>query len=201
MKGWFGAVGVMAVVLAGGGTACANSIPLFPDVANTLLPGDLYDTGSVQNGGSVPIDANYYFTVPIGTTSKSVETTFEPTGGDNLGILNATLSWYFSSSPVGPLFGPQIQSIAVTDGAGVEVGLLPTMIQALAGPGFYDLVVTGTTESNGGNYDLSVRASGGTDSSSTPIPGALVLFGTVFGAGSLLMRRRRNRGELAAAAV
>ena len=77
---------------------------------------------------------------------------------------------------------------------------IPTPI--LLSTGFdYFLELSSSTPTGTGHSDFALAVPSGGNDSSTPLPGALVLFGTVFGAGGLLLRRRRNRGELAAAAV
>jgi hypothetical protein len=59
----------------------------------------------------------------------------------------------------------------------------------------YFLELTSDSPSGVGRSDFALSVP-----SDTPIPGALLLFGTVLGAGGLLMRRRRDGGDLAAAA-
>jgi hypothetical protein len=92
-------------------------------------------------------------------------------------------------SPVGPVvFGP---TLALN---------IPTPVPLATGVSYF-LELNSATPSGKGHSDFALSVPSGGNDLSTPIPGALVLFGTVFGAGGLLMRRRRNRGELAAAAV
>ena len=89
----------------------------------------------------------------------------------NFGIKNLTFTW----TELG-------QSVQFTDSAGVFNNLALLTATVLL-PGTYHLVVTGTALAGGGAYSYTL--------STTPLPAALVLFGTGLLGLSLLGRRRR----------
>jgi len=170
------------------GAANANTLPLNVNTAATADPianGNLYDTGEVHLTGGTVINAGYFFTGPVGLFTTSIESPFHPTGSGDLGILNGTAQWFASTSVSGP-FSAISPLLQVTNASGVETSIEPTLFLSLpAGFAVYELVLGGTTESGGGNYDLSVQA--------TPLPAAALLFGSVLAGAGLLSRRRRAR--------
>jgi hypothetical protein len=184
---------VVAAILCGCVSASA-SIFLNPSpTSNPLVAGDVYDTGSVTVAGSTSISVDYLFTVTSAISSQSIATTFHPDGSGSLGIDNASLQWYEFNGSTYVSVGPS-GFLQVSDASGVETSLTPTLNFLLTSPpGMYELLFSGTTESNGGNYDLSVTALGSTREGQTPLPGALALFGSALAGSGFLMRRRKNK--------
>jgi hypothetical protein len=177
---------VAAAILLGCVSASASTLLTPSPTVNTLVVGSHYDTNQISVGGLVTLNVDYLFDVPSEVLSRTVETTFHSIGGDGLAINNAALQWYAWNGSTYATLGPS-GFLQVTDSTGTETTLQPTLDLVLTNPPeLYELVLTGTTELNGGNYDLSVAAS------ATPLPAGFVLFGSVLVGSGLLARRRKS---------
>src|SRR5262245_36397146 len=178
------AAGLLAgAMLWGAGAADASTFDLSANTANTLNPGNVYDTGFVKTTANANFSNDYYFTVGLNLETINSATTFHPDASNNIGIKNAKLEIFSGGSVNNPASRSPLVTLLISNSSGLDLGLLPTLVYSLVA-GNYDFRVSGTTLSGGGNYDLSVIA--------TPLPGALALFGSALVGLGLLGRRRRK---------
>jgi len=175
---------VCAVLLAGSANALTIT-PISPTespdavdaISHTLGSGSSYgyNSGSLGVGQiGLPGELGLFFNFNV---LESAVVTI--TSGDQPGVIsnieNLTLSWLASDFSV-------IDSLAVPSGFGVD----PTILSlALAGPGIYYLQVTGNVLQSGSSFEVAVAT--------TPIPPALLLFGSALAGLGFLGRRSRRR--------
>jgi hypothetical protein len=156
-----------------------------PTYAVGILPGSTTDIVTGQNYSYSPFpplvaNASINDTFSFNAGGMNAMTTAialnpDPTTQGPFGVANLTIAWFNSAlDPIGTL--------AVTDGLGVVSNPGASLFLALTG-GLYHVVVTGTVLSGGGFYNLNVAT--------TPLPPALILFGTALAGLTWLGRRRR----------
>jgi hypothetical protein len=156
-------------------SATASAIPLSPNdpVAVILAQGEEYEGGGFVTG---PFSDVYKFSLPSGLAGLGTLAISLP--GSIGKIKNLSLSW----SGGGP-------SIQITDGGGL---LLPTtsIAYALGVAGEYLLTVTGdlVTAGKGAVYEITLTT--------TPLPPALLLFGSGLAGLTLLGRRSKRREHI-----
>lgn len=146
--------------------------------------------------GSAVLNEQFDFfnvpTVPLGTITTSVALNSNPPAQGPFGIANLTLTWF--SNLQGPLGTLQITNnlgVVIDAAASLVVNLLVT-----APLDVYHLLVTGTALNNGGFYNLLIQTPAGRNQAETPLPPALILFGSALIGLTALGRRRRKRSEL-----
>jgi hypothetical protein len=160
---------VLGLVLLAGPANAVTTIPGF--LGNTLTNG-LYKTGDVDKPSSTPFVDVWEFNVLAGPLVTVVKpTVLNPDGSQSYGIKNLTFKW----QELAP-------SLVFTDGSGQQNNAL-SLVATLT-PGLYHLIVSGTTLGQGGTYSYTLAA--------TPLPAAVVLFGSGLLGLSLLGRRRRS---------
>ena len=144
-----------------------------PAKATTLGPG-LYSTDFFVKGPGAFMDVYEFDVVPGGSLGTTLSaTTLSPSGSGNLGIANLVIKWdeFLPSTQFTDPVTAVLNSTAV---------LTATLVPSIT----YHLRVTGFALSAGGKYSYSISA--------TPLPAAVVLFGTGL-LGLTLLGRRRNR--------
>jgi len=164
--------------------------------AGVLAPGDGYFFNQVVTPGA-SIEYDFTFTLPSEvTTSSSVTVQLpNPTPGFNIGIADLVITWVSG-------FSTQNGPIAITDGSGLTIA--SAVLSAVLNGATATLHLTGTALPGSApgfdpQFDLSVLAScdagGGCAPGDAPLPGAVVLFGSVLagGVGGLQIMRRRRR--------
>jgi hypothetical protein len=106
---------------------------------------------------------------------------FQP--GNTYGIANEVLT----------LSGPGLtpQTLQYTNAEGVFNTLATSISASLLSGVQYILTLTGQALSGGGQWNVQISANG--PGSTTPLPGALVLFGTALLGAGLFGSRRRSR--------
>ena len=175
---------VCAVLLAGSANALTIT-PISPTespdavdaISHTLGSGSSYGYNSGSLGvGQIGLPGALGLFFNFNVLESAVVTI---TSGDQPGVIsnieNLTLSWLASDFSV-------IDSLAVPSGFGVD----PTILSlALAGPGIYYLQVTGNVLQSGSSFEVAVAT--------TPIPPALLLFGSALAGLGFLGRRSRRR--------
>jgi hypothetical protein len=178
----------------------ANAVSISPQAAEAtlagatvLLPGTEYTGGnSTFLGGSLVAGSGFtdYFSFnllgdPLGTTTFAGSLDINPNSTLD-GIKSLTLEWWLDSNADGSIADELIGTsllgtIAVTDASG---GLLSNGPLALSlAAGLYHVKVTGLVATAGGSYGINVAT--------TPIPPALLLFGSALAGLGFLGRRRR----------
>ena len=137
-----------------------------------IADGDLYTTAGTLTGSYMPgsgafVDSfSFIYDAPpdLGTIS----TTTNNLVADTYGIADFTFDWSFNGS-------------SILSGA----GLYTDLVLPLFGDGTYTLTLSGTPKEDGGQYTASLAVS------AVPLPGAVVLFGTVLAGLGLIQRRRK----------
>lgn len=176
---------VCAVLLAGSANALTIT-PISPTespdavdaISHTLGSGSSYGYNSGSLGaGQIGLPGALGLFFNFNVLESAVVTI---TSGDQPGVIsnieNLTLSWLASDGI------SVLGSLAVPSGFGVD----PTILSlALAGPGIYYLQVTGNVLQSGSSFEVAVAT--------TPIPPALLLFGSALAGLGFLGRRSRRR--------
>jgi hypothetical protein len=171
-------------------TASANAATVTPtesaDGGSTvsLVHGGTYTystsvtTGAIGTAGDPGLFFNFNVpSAPVGTLTLSAQ-------GELLSkIANLTLTWLDSSGLT------ELATLQVTDGTGANTGN-NALALALISTGDYFLRVTGTVLNAESTFQIAVTA--------TPIPPALLLFGSAL-AGLGFLGRRSRRNKVAAA--
>jgi hypothetical protein len=168
MAGSANAVTVIATENADTGSAVSLlSGGVFTHSASSLAAGT-----NIGAAGETGLFLNFFLpTAPLGTITVSAQ-------GLLSHIANLTLTWLDSSE--NPLAGGTLQ---VTNGAGGSTGAGPLAL-ALTNTGNYFLRITGHVLSNDSTFEVAI--------STTPIPPALVLFGSALAGLGFLGRRSRR---------
>lgn len=190
---------VLGALLLSAGAANAAIVAINIGVLETLSAGNTYQA----NPGTLaiiedtnPFTNDYLFQVPSDITTETTVNVHTPQPpASDARVYDLLLAWLDGSGT--PLLGAS--SLLVTNGTGGLTGdfVLSFILPAVATPGTdYILRVTGTVfdptpgdPSGRYNFDLVVSEGGGPGD--VPIPGAMLLFGSVFAGGMLIVRRRR----------
>ncbi|MGE5510082.1 MAG: hypothetical protein ACM31O_02385 [Bacteroidota bacterium] len=143
-----------------------------------LVQGNVYSAGSGIGFSPGPL-LGQDFTVslagadaPLTTVSTSITLPF--TGA----IKNLTIAWFDSANNL-------IDDLLVTNAAGTIINVNAALVIALTQVGNYTIRVTGEALTQGASYLLNVTT--------TPLPPAVILFGTALAGVTWLSRRRRGR--------
>lgn len=156
----------------------AAAVPITPGSSTPLEPGQNYSYTAILTANQV-INDTFDFTLvdPLGTTTTGIALN---AGGGDFGVKDLTFKWYTAASVF-------IDSLVITNGAGVVLDPVASLFLALAA-GAYKVIVTGQALTSGGIYNINVAT--------TPLPPALVLFGTALLGMTLLGRRRRSGNQI-----
>jgi hypothetical protein len=158
-------------------TVPASAVTVTPGSTTALEPNQNYSYTAILPGGTV-INDTFNFTVVGGQLEATTTSIALNAGGDGaFGVRDLTVQWY--NSITNALLG----TLIVTNGAGVVVDPLASLVLTLVA-GTYKVIVTGQALVAGGIYNINVAT--------TPLPPALVLFGTALLGMTLLGRRRRS---------
>jgi hypothetical protein len=147
--------------------------------ATTFLGGSLtfagFETDFVPFLSNQSVNDTWNFTVPGQIITSLSATTLSPNGNDNTGIKGITFQW----DGVGP-------TMQFTDPVtGVLNSSLVFITTLTAGP--HTLFISGTAMQGGGKYGFNIAV--------TPLPAALVLFGSGLLGLTLLGRRRSPKRD------
>ena len=162
------------------GAVPALAIGILPGSTTNLVHDDNYSYATFPPlGGNAVVNDTFNFVAPSGGLGTVTTAIALNTGGNtqpgHFGVANLTITWFNS------LNNP-IDTLVITNGSGVVSNPGASLLVALAG-GAYHILVTGTALSQGGFYNLNVAT--------TPLPPALILFGTALAGLTWLGRRRR----------
>lgn len=178
---------IFALTLLPGAASALSINPGDTDIVLGL--GDTHNANPLIGGQPVFFTHDYSFDVAASIGGETLISVFVPFPGvGNPTILGLTLQWIdvLTALPV-----PGGTLLVTNAGTGwLENSFMSVLLLGDANPGAADdyiLRVTGTA-SNGGRYDLDV-----TGGSPVPLPGTIMLFGTVFAGAAGLMGRRRRR--------
>jgi hypothetical protein len=179
-------------------TISANAVLISPGVTAITAP-NTYQTQNQFLGGTNILDVyTLTFSTPPALFGVSTNISLNSDGSGNLGIANLYYQWGG---------GPAVQ---VSNAAGVALDTVvafSSLIQGVLGPS--PLVITvftangGHVLSSGGSYQMRLTVSecdgrncAPTD---TPLPGAVVLFGSALagGVGGIQLMRRRRKAKVA----
>src|SRR5690349_11786045 len=127
---------VSAALFFGIASASASTL-LVANTSNTLVSGNVYDTGSVVTAGNASISTDYYFTVPTTVSTIDQMATFHSDASNNIGIANAVLSIFAGGSVGSPAGGSPIATLLVSNSSGVDFSSTPTLLFNLLA-GTYD---------------------------------------------------------------
>jgi hypothetical protein len=194
-----GAAGANVISMSPG-TAAIGSNAASSDLGNLLVTGSIIfqDSGMAPGALGGGLGDIYTLTNALfgGYGGNTVTATISLPESAGTVIDNLTTYFY-----LGTTSGTLLNSVVVTNGTGMDVGSgtngAGVMTVAVAPGLLYTLFVTGTVASASGGYVGSITPT--SNLGSTPLPGALVLFGTVFAGAGMFIRRRRASGlELAA---
>lgn len=188
------AVTAVAVAAFGLAASAANAAVVTID-ANIVTPAATLNAGDIgATDGYVlksytgvafsdVFDINYFVPAAAGSTISSLSallTNPNPTPGNNLnfGIANLTATWDTGATQV------------FTDSLGF-LNNVATLVANLSF-GLHHLTISGLTLSKGGEYSVFISAPSTSDIP-TPLPGAIVLFGSALAGIGLMRSRRRSR--------
>jgi hypothetical protein len=159
------------------GAVPALAVGILPGSTTNLVHGENYSYATFSTPNAV-ISDTFNFVVPSGGLGSFTTAIALNSGGNtqpgNFGVANLTVAWFSGVTP--------IDSLVVTNASGVVSNPAASLFLALAG-GAYHILVTGTALGGGGIYNLNVAT--------TPLPPALLLFGTALAGLTWLSRRRR----------
>ena len=157
--------------------APAQAAPLLPGDSKVLASGDLYSyTTSPALANNQPVNDEFFFSGPAGLIATTTLSVLNPTGSGSFGVKNLTVTWLDTVTN-------SSQVLPITNGTGLTINLAAELVTVLTNH-LYKVTVTGMALARGGIYNISVAA--------TPLPPALILFGSALAGLGLLGRRRRR---------
>lgn len=170
------------------------AVPMVPAPGpNVILPNEQYTYHALLGSNEVigapnPNGLLFLFNVApqaVGSTSTATALDIDPPAqGSDFGVANLTLTWM--TGGLAP-----IASYVVTDNFGSIIDATASLALTLFAPGPYYLSVMGTALANGGDFSILLRT-GPARAVETPLPPAVILFGSAL-VGLMMLKRRRSR--------
>jgi hypothetical protein len=160
------------------GAAPTHAVGILPGSTTDLVNGGYYSYATfLPLGPNEVVNDTFNFNVASGLNAitTGIALNSNPAAQGPFGVANLTIAWFNGVTPIG--------SLNVTDGDGLLTNPSASLFLALAA-GTYHILVTGTALTAGGFYNLNVAT--------TPLPPALILFGTALAGLTWLGRRRRS---------
>ena len=148
-----------------------------PPVVQALSMGDTY-VYTVEGQNSNFTDHTFTFTSDFDGAGKFWISTTNDDGEAGIGVANLLLTWTTGSG----------NSYAYTDGTGVSDNSLSPFFETLTNGVASVLTISGDFLNEGSSYTLTVLA--------TPLPPAVIAFGTAMLGVGFLARRRRKKKEV-----
>lgn len=157
--------------------APAWAVTIAPGSTTALEPSENYSYTAILSSNAV-VNDTFNFTVadPLGTSTTAIA--LNAGGAGALGVKNLTIKWYTAGDFL-------LGTLLVTNSAGLVLDPMASLVLGLA-TGAYKVIATGQALANGGIYNINVAT--------TPLPPALILFGTALVGMTFLGRRRRRQG-------
>ena len=178
------AVGLSVLMLITGLLVLATpamAVTMVPDGTYNLVAQEKYSYLTLIDENAI-VNDKFNFVSPAGMKTITTGIVLNVDGSNNTGVKNMTISWYDASNAL-------LDSLMVSDGSGFVSNPAASLVLTLLAGGAYHVIVTGQALASGGFYNLNIAA--------TPLPPALILFGTALAGLGWLGRRRRRASTLA----
>jgi hypothetical protein len=164
-------------------TQSAQAVQIEPnDVISPVAQNTTYAFTELHAGPAGAFVDNYYFNYAptIISTASAVDLKLTSV----VGFTTLTLSW------IGPTSVSQTFDVLLNPNVAFNLDLSD-------GPGLYTLRINGTPTATAAETAYAGALTTGENANETPIPGAVLLFGSVLAGGVGLMRRRRSVAQAA----